>query len=134
MVQRVTTVAFEGIEASAVDDIKTKLDLEEERREKAGLRDLTRREFAGKIGDALRDLDEFSELTAADVQALEASLRGVPDDDVIVVFTKKATDLVANKRVSVNPTRIASVSQALYDTGNGTQVLPRSALYSTNIN
>lgn len=89
---------YENDRVAFADEIKTKLDVEEERREKAGLRDMTRREFAAKVGDALRDLPEFGELTAQDVEALSKSLAGVPEDDVVAVFTKKATDIVANKR------------------------------------
>lgn len=89
---------YENDRVAFADEIKTKLDVEEERREKAGLRDMTRREFGQKIGDALREFPEFAELTADDVQDLSKTLAGVPEDDVIAVFTKKATDIVATKR------------------------------------
>ncbi len=77
-----------------VDDVETI------RRREAGLRDTTRREFMKTIGDAIGDLPEFKELTAEDTQAIEASLRGVPDDQVLAVFVKKATDLVGDKRAT----------------------------------
>lgn len=89
---------YENDRVAFAEEIKTKLDVEEERREKAGLRDMTRREFGQKIGDALREFPEFSALTAEDVQDLSRSLAGVSEDDVIAVFTKKATDIVAHKR------------------------------------
>lgn len=89
---------YENDRVAFAEEIKTKLDVEEERREKAGLRDLTRREFGEKIGNALRKHPEFNELTETDVQALSNSLRGIPEDDVIAVFTEKATDIVATKR------------------------------------
>lgn len=89
---------YENDRMAFAEEIKTKLDVEEERREKAGLRDLTRREFGEKIGNALREFPEFNELTADDVQDLSKTLAGVPEDDVITVFTKKATDIVATKR------------------------------------
>ncbi len=74
------------------DDVKSIADRE------AGLRTTTRKEFAEDIGAALRDLPEFNELTAQDVEALSKEITGVPDDKLLGVFVKKATDLVADKR------------------------------------
>lgn len=75
-------------------------DVETIRRREAGLRDTTRREFMKTIGDAIGDLPEFKELTAEDTQAIQDSLRGVPDDQVLGVFVKKATELVGDKRAT----------------------------------
>jgi hypothetical protein len=75
-------------------------DVDTIRRQQAGLRDVTRREFAGMIGAALRDLPEFSELTAADTDALSKELAGIPEDQVVGAFVKKATDIVADKRAT----------------------------------
>ncbi len=93
------------------EEIGERMDVEEERREKAGLREMTRREFASKIGAALQDLPEFKELTADDIKQIGTALQGVSDDDVVAVYTREAANCIAEKR-----------AQKLYETRHKTEV------------
>jgi hypothetical protein len=79
-------------------EMATRFDKEDSDRRTAALRDTTRREFIERIGTALRGIPEAKELTVEEHTRLTNALIGVPEDDILPVFTKFFTDLAATKR------------------------------------
>ena len=75
-------------------------DKQEAERRTAALRDTTRREYIERIGTALRDIPEARDLTAEEHAQLTNALVGVSEDDVLPVFQRFFTDLVASKRAA----------------------------------
>ena len=66
-------------------------------REVDGLRGQTRHEFAQQLGRAFAEIPEWKELTDADHEDLAKKVMGKNDDEVIPIFQKEATTLVATR-------------------------------------
>ncbi len=81
--------AAEWLEKATVAEANKKL---------ADIRDTTRTEFIKQIGESLKEMPEFAELTTEDHGRLARALVGVSEDQLLGVFTKTALDLVAEKR------------------------------------
>jgi hypothetical protein len=58
----------------------------------------TRSDLAQKIGAAYRDIPEWKELTPDDFDKLARAVMGRPDDEALSIFSREATDLVAERR------------------------------------
>lgn len=81
-------------------EMATRFDKEEADRRTADLRATTRQEYIQRIGTALRDIPEAQDLTAEEHARLAKTLAGVSEDDVLPVFQKFFTDLIADKRAA----------------------------------
>lgn len=63
-----------------------------------GLRGRARQEFAQNVGKAMTTLPEWAELTDADYEALAKAISVPNEDEVIPLFVRHATDLVAERK------------------------------------
>jgi len=68
------------------------------RRQLDEIRGKTRAEYATNTGRAFQDVPEWKDLTEADHEALAKALMGKQDDEVIPLFTRHVTELIAEKR------------------------------------
>lgn len=56
------------------------------------------REHGLTVGKAIADTPEFKELTPEDVAKINSALVGVPEEQVLAVYSRVALDLIADKR------------------------------------
>ena len=96
---RLRKLADEDPETFA-SELKVRWDKEAADKRVADLRATTRQEFIQRLGTALKGIPEATELTAEEHARLTKALAGATEDDVLPIFQRFMTDLVADKRAA----------------------------------